>query len=260
MRSTVIEDVEEIGMVIDGSTVDIESTVIRDVAALPSGTTGGRGIGVQYRQELSVRSEVTLRRSLIERSAEAGLTVTASDMVIESTAIRESGPRPDGIQGIGVLVQHDVLGKPGQDTRSTAAIRWSVIETTHLAGVMIFGSTATLDDTLVRDSKPQSNDARFGDGVVVIGADVKGSATLKHVRVEQSARVGVANFGGSMSVGDTTIECAGIPLAGERLSDGAGIHEPLFTDAGGNLCGCEADVSACIVQSSNLGAPAALPP
>jgi hypothetical protein len=106
----------------------------------------------------------------------------------------------------------------------------------------------------VRDTLPRAADGTFGDGIVVY-AIATASATITATRVEGSARAGIANFGGAVTLGTTKLECNSIHLDGESM---AGVAFT-FDDAGGSACGCSGSSVVCQILSSGLAPPEPIP-
>ena len=256
VRGSVIEQVHEVGLAVVGSTVTVETTVIREVIPRPREGTGGHGLLVQYDSRNGERAELALRASLVEATHAAGVVVTASDAQIESTRVRDTRALPDGRLGMGLLLQND---PPTNDpaTSSTAALRWSLVEDSRLGGVTVIGSDVAMEATAVERTTPQEADGGFGDGVVVVGGDVPGSIDVQACLIARSARAGIACFGASAQVADSTFECNGLHLDSELLGTASGPHESSFLDLGGNVCRCDS-TGECVVQSANLMAPSAL--
>ena len=92
----------------------------------------------------------------------------------------------------------------------------------------------------------QLSSAAFLDDHPEAGAYV----TLERLRIEDSTRAGVANFGGSVALRDSFVRCNDIAIHGEDVGDSSFT----FSDAGGNVCGCDED-TACKLASVKLDPP-----
>jgi hypothetical protein len=92
----------------------------------------------------------------------------------------------------------------------------SLVEECHEFGLSVIGSDATLEASVVRATAARTADGLFGDGVAVFGPTAQAAAaTLSGVRIEESARAGLASFGAFVSLASTSIRCAAFELAGE---------------------------------------------
>jgi hypothetical protein len=259
VRSSVIERVHDVGIVVEASSASIEATVIRDVAPASSALPYGRGLAAQYRADIGRRAVVTLSRSLIERTHEVAASFVAADATIESSILRDTLPRPfDGRFGVGIEAQYDVTGRPDPATRTLLAVRWSLIDANLLAGIIVIGSELELRGALVRDTAAEESDRLFGDGLVLLGGDVRAAATVTASRIEGSARAGLASFAGTASISDTQFECNAIDLDGEELT-GAADFGYTFDDQGLNHCGCGDRTEPCSAQTTHLQPPTGLP-
>jgi hypothetical protein len=129
-------------------------------------------------------------------------------------------------------------------------------------GVLVMGSDATIENTVVRDTMADP-EVGFGDGVLVVSApwqpaDLPTTAQLRNCRVEGSARAGIASFGATVTLERVTLDCNAIHLNGEEqyAAPVEVISRPFsFVDQGGNACGCEQQAAECTVMSSGLQAP-----
>ena len=248
VRRSVFQRARDNGVFVMGSDVTFEDCVIADT--LPDSITmeGGRGLEAQWNAATGERANVTVRSSLVAGNREGGVVVVSADAVLESTFVRDTEPRlSDGLKGIGVSIGYDTA--PGGGPPSQGTLRWSVVDHNVVIGISVVGSQATLDSVLVRDTLPFA-DGSFGDGLLLLGGDVPSAASITGSRIERSARAGIANFAGTVSLGSTTLSCNAIDLDGESTRVPYAYH-----DLGGNACGCGAPVD-CKVLSAHIGAPA----
>jgi hypothetical protein len=218
----------------------------------PDGDQAGRGIGVADDVASGQRGNLTLRTSLLDANTDIGLILGGADVLVESTRVRGTLPRPDGGWGRGVQIQWDM----DSAARATATLRASVIEGNSEVGVAVVESDATLEQTAIRGTLARASDGLFGDGVFVVPQSGASGAILRGCSVEGSARAGVSSFGGAVSLEDTRLECNALDIDGEVLMR----MTPIFTDAGGNACGCAEAARPCKLLSSSLAPPEALAP
>lgn len=249
LRSSVVDQNHEIGVVVGGADATIESTVVRRTQ--PRAFDQGFGRGIQIQGRMGRRASVAVRSSVVDENRESGVVVSGSDATIESTVVRDTQPRAsDQETGGGITVQADSKTKE----RASATIRTSVVEQNRDIGISVFSSDATVDRTVVRDTQPRASDGAFGDGVAAWALEGPAGAVVTASRIDHSARAGVSSFGASATLGATVLECNAIDLDGEVYAG-----SPSWADQGGNMCGCAGHPVACKVTSSNLAPPEALP-
>jgi hypothetical protein len=255
IRQSLLDGHHDAGIFITGSDVEIEHTVVQNTAPNAADDTNGMGIVAQYTPATEESSDLVIRESLVEQSHDTGIGLSCSRGVFESVIVRDTQPRPtDGWRGIGVIASYDPTGGAGASPRANLALSWSLIERNRVGGLSVFGSTATVDHSLIRHTAPIA-DGRFGDGILALGellapTEVDVSAST----VSDNQRVGIVSFGATVRVGSTRLICNAIDLDGEQWETAY-----LFEDLGGNQCGCE-QTEVCHVISSNLEAPGGVAP
>jgi hypothetical protein len=192
LERSVIEDAVELGVAADGGDAVVRSSTVRRVET--GGGLFARGIGAVDHVEAG-RCNLTVIGSLVDRAAEAGLTVTGCDARIEATVVRGSAPAPaPPYWGWGIHIEGSEL--TGQ--RSVATVIGSVVEQTLELGIDVFAADATIESTLVRDIVSAQ---RTSSGIAVGGpVEARGSATVRAAQVER------AHGGMLISNGDAVIE------------------------------------------------------
>jgi hypothetical protein len=158
--------------------------------------------------------------------------INASDtklLVFDTAIVGSAGP---GIQAV------DSTGSILDGTQ---------ILNTNGYGILIDGSSFTIQDVFVHTTHPRPHDGKFGDGITAFASN----AFVTRTRIRDSARAGISNFGGSISLGENRIACAGFELEGEP-EDGDPFY---FEDQGGNRCGCPVANGACVAVSAGLEPP-----
>jgi hypothetical protein len=141
MLSSIVERCHDLGIGVEGSTANIEASVVRDI--FPSAVTQeyGRGITVQY-DEASLRSDIVIASSLIELTHEAGVVISGSDGAITATAVRDTRARVvDMLFGDGFIV---AAGKSVSTIPASLVIDTSVVSASARAGMGAFGAPLTL--------------------------------------------------------------------------------------------------------------------
>ncbi|XYI01546.1 right-handed parallel beta-helix repeat-containing protein [Sorangium sp. So ce1128] len=166
---------------------------------------------------------MTVRACLVEQNHDAGVLVVGSDATIEDTVVRATHTRADGTEGTGVIVQ--LNANTGERARVT--VRACLVEQNHDAGVLVVGSDATIEDTVVRATHP-STDGTYGGGIVVQHNPDTGERASVFIRacvVEQNHMVGVL-----VSGSDATIEAAIVRTT--KASDNGTFGDGILVDNG----------------------------
>lgn len=171
LRDSLVEASGDVAVFGVASALDIERSVIRDTRASANGTFG-RAVNVQADDATGKRSTLKIAGSLLERSFDFGVFVSASDARIESSVVRATAARKsDGTRGRGIGVQSDT---PKPNTRGKLEVVGCVLEGNTESGLFVGGSDATIDGTVIRDTQAMP-DGRFGVGALAIptpdGAD-----------------------------------------------------------------------------------------
>ncbi|KYF76712.1 hypothetical protein BE11_44050 [Sorangium cellulosum] len=252
LRGSLVERNHGIGVLVQSSDTTVESTVVRDTQ--PSGD-GASGAGIEVHDQLNSPdgANLTVRASLLERNHDTGVLVLGSNATIEATVVRDTQPLRDGRRGHGIHIQDDA------DTheRATAMLRSVLVEQNHSFGVIIFGSDATIEASVVRATERGGAGTR-GDGVAVRSGDFPATATITSTAVESNARAGISSFSAAVVLVSSTVQCNRIDLNGEDLVEG----QPFtFDGSKENLCGCGDEVDpTCAVLSENLSPPEPISP
>jgi len=247
VKTSVIERSTGMGIGCDGCDVTVESTIIRDTALGEIDSLAGGVVATTL--EGQPRARLAVRGSVVERNADMGIFSRASDVAIETTAVRDSSPTADQLYGRGIGIEWDPI-----EGASKGSVRAVSIERCREAGLAIVASEVTAEDVTVLGTLPRESDGQFGDGIVVVGGPGSpGSVQIAGARVEGSARTGISAFGASVGFGGVVLECNQIDLDGEGNLD----IPADFQDHGGNVCGCKGKSVACQVKSTNLSAPPA---
>ncbi|RLB60052.1 MAG: hypothetical protein DRI90_14605 [Deltaproteobacteria bacterium] len=263
---SLIEQNHEAGLLVFGSNVIVDGTVVRATLPSVSDQRGGRGINIQpsclptptgLECDSAARGSASVSRSLIEQNYDVGLLVTGSDANVDATVVRTTLPRAsDQLHGRGINVQSLCVHTPtglqcDAAARASANVTRSLIEHNHEFGLLVASSDANVDATVVRATLSNASYNLFGDGLSVLNKTAPGSATLTNLLIADSARAGLATFGSFVSLADTHIRCAAFPLNGEPF-EGSDFE---LDDRGGNSCGCPTADDTCKLISAGLQPP-----
>ncbi|MGK3987318.1 right-handed parallel beta-helix repeat-containing protein [Sorangium sp. So ce136] len=220
LRASFLEQNRYAGVRILGSDATIEATVVRD-AQPPSGRADGSGIMSTYYTATAERAKMTLRSSLVEQTHGAGVLVAGSDAMIEATVVRDTQPSSDGAEGHGIVLEDE----RDSHERTTSTLRASIVEQSHDVGVLVLGSDATIEATVVRTTQPSSDGIR-GHGIHIQGnfdADAQATATIRSVLVEQNHSFGVTVFDSDVTLDASVVRATQVGNDG-TLGDGVAVR------------------------------------
>jgi len=161
---------------------------------------GNQGVYIHGKGSVAFVSQ-----SLFEANSGAGIFVGGASATIESVVVRDTKPRvSDDLFGRGIDVELDVPSKrPAELT-----LRKSLIERNINAGVFVTGSTATIDATVVRDTKAEKSDDANGRGIDVEVDRATKTPSIASVRgsiVERNTLAGIFVMGSKVTVEDTVV-------------------------------------------------------
>jgi hypothetical protein len=181
LQSSLIELNHDAGIAAAGSNATVERSVVRNTQLDARGLVG-RGVAVEADPATGAPSMLLVRESLVEQNHEIGIYVEGSEATVEASVVRATEPNAQGLLGLGVGVQNNLeTGAP-----STLSVRSSLVEETHDHGIIVVGSVATLEASLVRNSGKV--------GVVAKAEPEKGLLSTLSVRaslVEQAHALGI---------------------------------------------------------------------
>lgn len=247
IRGSVVDGTDELGIGAFGSELVVEGTSV--IHTRPLVGKFGRGIAVQVHLDSGVRSQATLRESVVSDSVEVGVFVSGSSLVMEGVAVHDVSETALGINGMGLSLNHDLYFGHAADV----AVTDSVVRDCVSAGVGTAGASLTLLHTLIeRISEAPDLGGTFGDGVVAINhLGTTPNVVIHDSRVAGVDRGGVAVFGARVDLSSARIECAEIDLPTSTLNG----YEADLRDLGGNVCGCGDATKICKVTGSMLEVP-----
>ncbi|WP_437630267.1 right-handed parallel beta-helix repeat-containing protein [Sorangium sp. So ce854] len=224
LRSSILEENHDRGVQVLGSDATIEATIVRDTLPLSDGTSGF-GVVIAYFPATEEPAKVALHGALVERNHGIGVLVQSSDTTVEATVVRDTLPGGDGASGAGIEV-HDQLRAPDG---ASLEVRASLLERNHDNGMLVLGSNATIDATVVRDTQPRSDGWR-GHGIhIQDDSDTRerAKATLRGVLVEHNHSFGVIVFGSDAAIDASAVRATQGGGAGTR-GDGVAVRSGDF--------------------------------
>jgi hypothetical protein len=244
---SLVEGSRGAGVIIEGSRVVLDSTVVRGVE--PDLFGHGRGVDVRAHLPGRIAAELVVRQSLVERAHDVGISSWNGDSVlVEDTVIRDIGEGMQGrCLGNGVRARYDLVRDVGADLGVRVEVRRTLVERARQAAIHIEGGSAHIERALVRDPLAEPCRGDFGDGIAVHESVTGGATvTVERTRVEGAARAGVASFRSATTLDGVLVACSGADLIAEggRVTPDEAI------------CGCGEALARCQIQpgaSSMIG-------
>jgi hypothetical protein len=264
-----LDDNHGAGIQAIGSQVRVERTAVRRSKALAVDQLGGPGITASPvcfddgNGEMGCRegtgADLEVLQSTLDENQTLGLSVSGSRATLDAVVIRATAPRAlDGAFGRGLSVQLSCSDtSPGVQecnplARSSASMTRSLIESSFDIGAFVGGADLVVDSSVVRGTDVEQSQELFGDGVAVVGrSDAPASLQATNIAIHDSARAGLASFGGVVALERAHVGCAAFPLFGED-HDGRAFE---FDNRGDNRCGCPLPTDPCSLVTATLEPP-----
>jgi len=241
VTGTLVESVAVDGILLFGSSVRVEESVVRDVDA---GTGLYLGHGVDATDD-GPRSHLVLTSSVITNVVGAGVTATGTDLEADAIVVRGVAPAADDQSGgMGIYVVDD------SGERSSATIRTSFIAETHAGGIRAVGSDLVVDRTVVREVLPNQNDGLAGFGIAVIRGDDTGAEATGVIHaclVADTHNAGIAILGAQATVDATRV--SDTMAIAPRLDETSGIGVTI--EASGRGVAADAVIHASVFERSH---------
>jgi hypothetical protein len=215
VRRSLIENNASANVDVVGCDAVLEGVVSRGGAP---DAAGEWGVGlILWRDEDTGPADVTIRGSVIADNFLSGIYGGGSELNVEGTVVSDTkAMASDGAAfGRGIQMNHD------EGASSTTTVAYSVIERNTKTGILSWGSSLTLEGTVVADTQPspvanEDGDTR-GRGVDVESYLGVGQVEIRGCRIEGNIEFGVAMFGGVGTVEGTLIRDT-------RSTDDEGAH------------------------------------
>lgn len=198
MSDVLIENAVGIGLLLSSTDGRLERVAIRDILVGDPNDGAGRGLSLQRSPGGGATATVGLRQSLIRRTRSVAIRTGGVTLDVEDSVIMET--IPDSGLGLGIRAERDD-GIP-----TTLSLRRSVLTGCSDVGVLVDGSTALIEATVVRGTLP-SSDMDFGRGVAAQYA-VDGTPSSLHLArslVEDNHDLGVVVSGSTATITATAV-------------------------------------------------------
>ncbi|WP_437604199.1 right-handed parallel beta-helix repeat-containing protein [Sorangium sp. So ce590] len=203
IRSSLVEDNHEEGIFVMGVAAGVEATIVRRTQPVGERESGG---GISVRNGFAParrRGDVRVSSSVIEWNHSAGVVAMGATIRLDATVVRDTLPLVGSSFGVGVAVQV----APGSTERGELAMISSIIERNPYAGVLIDGSSALVQRTIVRETQ-RAPDGKLGRGIAVQNdgeAAQRANATISDCIVERNHETGIFVAGSEVTIEGTVV-------------------------------------------------------
>ena len=255
VTSSTVDEAHRVGVELWAAEATLERVLVRRPRKK---TDGQHGFGViAFDHDVTLEpSDLTYRGGVIDGASQGGLVISGSHALVDAVAVTNTQPTATGALGVAV----SVIANYQTAASASAEMSNIVVDGTHGGGIVVGGGDLVLSDAIVRNVDKQLNVDDFGDGIgasstiVWIPTLFPTTLDVTRVTVEGVPRAGISNFGATVTVNDSLLECNPIDLDGENLDEA-----PFeFASGGDNDCGCAAERHECKVLTTNLEPPFAL--
>lgn len=234
IRDSLVEAGHSVGVLVWGSSVTIENSVVRNIDPAPAGDFG-RGISAVDNPASGMRTTLVLRRVLVEDTYEVGVGFFGTDATVEDILVRRTEPNQnEGFFGTGI----EVLRNKESGERTFATIRRSVVEESHNAGINVVDSELDLQATCVRDTHPEQASQRAGFGVRVLdedGLEEPAFGTITSSSIARSHLMGLAVVGSDVEVQSLLVRETAPAAADQKFGRGIGVEPSSYSYRPGSL-------------------------
>jgi hypothetical protein len=241
VSGSVVEKNRAVGIIAAGSDLEVRGTHVRDT--LPE-TDDSSGIGayVVTHPEFGDPSSAVIERSVIERSRRAGVEMRQGSLSMLSSVVRDTAPElSTGEYGGGVIVAEN----DAPMSRAEVSIRGSIVEGSHMIGILLEGCDAEVVETTVQNTHPQASDGLFGRAIQVQNGWQTGDAaevtfdrctirdnpdfglviadsyvTVRRTLVERTASAAGGIYGDGMAVASKALQ-ASLDISDSRIAESA---------------------------------------
>jgi Right handed beta helix region/Protein of unknown function (DUF1565) len=152
---SVIDENLSVGVFIAAASAALEGTVVRKTQ--PAASTKDGGIGVAVYTTPKQQGPLTLKESLLAGNRTAGLQLLDAAATVERSVIQDTESQGD-ILGVGILVERKA-------SSSVLTLRESLLTNNRTAGLLVRGSQATVERSVIEKTRVQASPQVFGYGV-----------------------------------------------------------------------------------------------
>ena len=213
------------GIYLVGSSADIQATVVTDTQQQPDGTHG-YGVSAMPSITGALRSELTLHRSLIEKSGGAGIYVQGSTANLKGVLVDNTELAKSAAHGIGAIFDHTVAAQ-----LTIGNVEGCLIKGSREAGVLARSAEVHIKTTAIKDTGVNAAGALgLGLDAQTLAADALAEVTITSSIVEGAHRAAISSAGAQLTVDS----CSIVDTAADSTGLGVGIASS-FKELASNL-------------------------
>ena len=222
LRDSLVAGNRARGILLGSSQATVERSVVRGTREQASDNRLGEGIEASVHPGHSRHSELVLRDCLVAGNRNTGISVNSSRATVVRSVVRDTREQASNNwfgTGIQALVQS------GQSRGAELVLRDSLMVGNHYIGISVASSKATVERSVVRDTREQASDNRFGTGIQALvqsGQSQGAELVIRHSLVAGNRAVGIAVWSSQ-----ATVDCTVVRNTREQASDmkgGTGIQ------------------------------------
>ncbi len=236
----VVQGNVDVGVSLLGSKATLSSTIVRDNKPALDGASGW-GLRVFNDRDTGTRSTLGLAGSVVAHNVGEGVFMRASDATIESSVVRDTQLQAVTKRfGRGVVFNYDHV----HGGASTGTVRASLIADNYSCGIDVTGSTALVEATAVKGTKPEDGgSAASGVRAAIALPDsptagrlfTPASATVLFSLIEGIQGEGIIAVGAHVDLLGSIVR--GGSTADSRFGDGVIVLGLSFADARAHVVG-----------------------
>ena len=245
----------DVGILLFSSKASVQNCVVRDTLERASDRRSGHGIMASIESGQSQGSELTLSDSLVASNRSAGISLFSSKATVQNSVVRDTLEDASD-KGLGMGIAAVFLS--GQSLGSELTLNDSLVAGNRAAGIDLEGSKATVQRSVVRDTRERASDKKYGSGIQVAfysGQSRESELTLRDSLVAGNRNVGIDLYGSKATVQRSVVRDTrkdGLGHYGDGLlaADKSTLHASdttvernaragfLFTNSGGSIHRC----------------------
>ncbi|MFT3769597.1 MAG: right-handed parallel beta-helix repeat-containing protein [Minicystis sp.] len=265
ITGSLVERCAESGISVHGSIVDIDTTVVRDIAPNGDGNLG-TGVDVRANGTSSLPLHVTVAASVITRATLAGVLAEGSELTLTHTTIADTAVGHADLDhyGAGVVV----VAKQGSAHMPVVGIHETAITGSPDVALSLQGVKADVGSLLVTGTGVGAVTAQpVGVSILDTLWGARSDVDLRHCKIEHNRVAGIAIMGADVRIVSAVVRDT-LPAADGEFGYGVVVQVDPDTGERGNLqkmhaslleqnhgagilvTDADADIDACVVRDT----------
>ena len=214
IRDSLVAKNRDAGIFLYSSSAILERSVVRDSREIAADSRFGVGIQLSVATGKTQPSQLTLRDSLVSGNRTLGISVFSSKLTMERSVVRDTLEQlSDKMVGSGIRAMIDI----GQTAPSELIIRDSLIAGNRKVGLNLASTKATMERTVVRDTRARAKDGAYGIGINLLVQPQQNQPSLLTLR--DSLVAGNRTIGLNLDSSKATLERTVVRDTLAQLSD-----------------------------------------